>query len=226
MGVKEIAARIDECTGVAKKAEERSEAQKQNLANILNVMRIPENMLVRHMQAATFIFRDLAQGMSKGHSSFSNMKVQYRGSTDDKALNAGVERFDSDPAAFAALKADGVPTGALTVPVVSIHSMNDPQAAVESQYEYRKAVTDAGHGDLLVQDYTDENVHVGQSNGEMAAAIGSLMQWIEKGQKPSPQSITDACGPMSAKFGGPCRYHPDYQPKPYATRFARSASAQ
>ena len=40
--MKDITARIDECTGVTNKAEERSDAQKKNLANILNVMRIPE----------------------------------------------------------------------------------------------------------------------------------------------------------------------------------------
>jgi len=103
MTLKELSATIDECTGVTKAAAERSEEQKQNLANILNVMRIPESMLVRHMQAATYVFRDIAQGLAHGKSAFSNMNVRYKGSSDDAALNEGVARFDADPAAQAEL---------------------------------------------------------------------------------------------------------------------------
>jgi hypothetical protein len=70
-----------------------------------------------------------------------------------------------------------------------------------------------------VQAYTDERAHFGQSPAEISAAIDGLMQWIEKGEKPSAQSIAAACGKFQASYEGPCRYHPDYSPKPYATRF-------
>jgi hypothetical protein len=225
MTLREMGTLIDECTGVAKPASERTGLQKQNLANILGVMRIPERMLVRHMQAATFVFRDIDQRITHGHSAFSNATVKYHGSSDDAALNKGVARFDAEPAAAAALQADGQPTGALTVPVVSIHSMNDPQAAVEAQYEYRGKVIAAGNGARLVQAYTDENEHTGQSEPEIAASMNALMQWIEKDAKPTPQSIADACAALRATYDGPCRYHPDYQPKPLSTRFARAAAA-
>src|SRR6185295_4960937 len=59
MTLKEITARIDECTGVSLAADKRTPEQQKNLTNILNVMRIPQNMLVRHMQAATYVFRDV-----------------------------------------------------------------------------------------------------------------------------------------------------------------------
>jgi len=45
------------------------------------------------------------------------------------------------------------------------------------------------------------------------------MQWIEKGTKPTAQSIATACEQLRASLDGPCRYHPDYAPKPYATRY-------
>ena len=226
MDLKEIVARVDECTGVAQPATARTETQKQNMANILGVMRIPENMLVRHMQAATFVLRDLAQGIGRGRGVFSNRNVRYQGSTDDAALNRDVERFDADPAALAAITADGQPTGALPVPVVSIHSMNDPQAAVEAQYEYRARVQAAGNGARLAQAYTDEPAHTAQSAAELAAAFDALMQWIEKSVKPAPSSIAAACTRLSAVHAGPCRYRPDYEPKPYNTRFARSTAAR
>jgi hypothetical protein len=155
-----------------------------------------------------------------------NRNVQYRGSPDDAALNREVERFDADAQALAAITADGQPTGATPVPVVSIHSLNDPQAAVEAQYEYRTRVQAAGNGARLAQAYTDEPAHTAQSAAELAAAFDALMQWIEKGVKPTPVAIAGACERLRATHAGPCRYRPEYEPKPYNTRYARSAAAR
>jgi hypothetical protein len=225
MTLKELEAKVDACTGIAHPAAERSEAQKQNLANILGVMRFPERMLVRHMQAATFLFREIAERITQGRSAYSNIDVRYSGSSDDAELNRGVARFAADPAAVALLEADGEPTGTLVVPVVSIHSINDPQVVVEVQSAYRATVERAGSGERLVQAFTDENEHTGQSAPELAAALDALMQWIEKGEKPSPQSIAAACERARATFAGPCSYHPEYSPKPYGTRYySREAS--
>ena len=223
MTLKEMTERIDACTGVTKPANARSEEQKKNLANILGVMRIPEALLVRHMQAGLFVFRDIGERITGGKNPFSNATVRYWGSSDDAALNRGVTRFEVDAAARAALVADGQPTGAISIPVVSIHSMNDPQAAVEAQYDYRGGVRAKGKGNLLVQAYTDERAHTGQSAPELAASIDALMQWIEKGTSPSPQSIASSCTQLRASYEGPCRYHPEYEPKPLSTRYARSA---
>jgi len=223
--LKELGAIVDACTGVAHAVAERSETQKQNLANILGVMRFPENMLVRHMQAATFLFREIAERVTQGRSAFSNMDVRYTGSSDDAALNRDVARFAADPAAVAALKADGEPTGSLPVPVVSIHSMNDPQVVVEVQSAYRAAVERAGSGERLVQAFTDEKLHTGQSAPELAAALDALMQWIEKGDKPTPQSIAAGCERERGALDGRCSYHPEFSPKPYGTRYySREAS--
>lgn len=226
MTLTELATTVDECTGFRKPAKLRTERQTQNLANIVGVMRIPERLLVRHMQAATFVLRDIADRVTAGRSAFSNRNVRYQGSSDDAALNRGVARFDADPAAVASLNDDAQPTGALIVPVVSIHSLNDPQAAVEGQYEYRERVKAAGTSDRLVQAYTDEDGHGEQSVPEIVAAMDGLMQWIETGAKPTAQSIAASCKQWRATYDGPCRYHPDYEPNPYSTRFARGAAAR
>jgi len=219
MTLKDLDAVVDECTGVGHPAAARSESQKQNLANILGVIGYPENLLVRHMQAGTLLFRDIVKNTTGGRNPFSNVGVRYKGSSDDAALNRDVARFEADPAAVAAVKADGDPTGVLPVPVVSIHSINDPQVVVEVQSAYRDAVKAAGSGDLLVQAFTDERAHTGQSPPELAAALEALMQWIEKGAKPTAQSIAAGCEQLRASLDGPCRYHPEYAPKPYATRY-------
>src|SRR5882672_11285903 len=106
MALKDLATLVDECTGIAKPAAARTEQQKQNLANILGVMRFSDRLLVRHMQAATFLFREIGDRTTQGRNAFSNVGVQYMGSTDDAALNRDVARFAADPAAVAALKAD------------------------------------------------------------------------------------------------------------------------
>src|SRR5499427_3940859 len=225
VALKDIQALVDECTGLSLAAAARSAQQGQNLANILGVMRFPEALLLRHMQAATFLFREIAERTTGGRNAFSNIGVTYKGSNDDVALNRDVARFTADPAAVAALKADGEPTGAISIPVISIHSINDPQVVVEVQTAYRDAVNAAGNSERLVQAYTDERAHTQQSGPELAASIEALMQWIEQGTKPSPQSIAANCQRLRVTLDGPCRWHPEFVPKPYETRYARGAAA-
>jgi hypothetical protein len=167
-------------------------------------MGYPETLLVRHLQAATLTFRDIVERITGGRNPFTNAGIQYKGSHDDAALNSGVPRFTADPGAVAALNADGRPTGVLPIPVVTIHSINDPQVVVEVEVEsaYRQAVTAAGSSDRLVQAYTDERGHALQSPPEVAAALDSRMQWIEKGTKPSVQSIAAMCDQVKTTLDG------------------------
>jgi len=220
MTLDELTARIDECTGVTRPAATRTELQKKNLANILGVGGFHESVLIRHMQYGTFNFRDIAS-ITHGKSPFSNVNSIYRGSDDDEALNRGVIRFKSDPAGIAALKADAEPKAALAIPVMAIHSINDPQVTVNAEAFYRDLAKSTGSADKLVQAYTDENGHTAQSDAEIAAALNSLMQWIESGTHPSPQSVAVACGNFLASLTGPCRYQPEFEPKGYATTGAR-----
>jgi hypothetical protein len=53
------------------------------------------------------------------------------------------------------VRADGDSTGELPVPVVTIHSINDPEVVVEQESAYRDVVRAAGSGDRLVQAFTD-----------------------------------------------------------------------
>jgi hypothetical protein len=213
MTVKDLESIVDECTGITKRDDERTTLQKQNLANILGVMNYPGFLLVREMQNATMEVRDIVQGTTGGRNPFSNVGISYKGSADDAALNRDVARFAADPAAVAALRADGDPTGVLPVPVVSIHSISDTASQIEEQSAYRDIVTAAGSGDRLVQAFTDEHAHLSQSAPELVAALDALMQWIEKGVKPTPQTIAVGCEQLRGSLDGPCL------PKPFASLF-------
>ena len=126
------------------------------------------------MQAATLLFHDVVERTTGGGNPFDNTGVRYHGSSNDDELNRNVARFTADPAAVALVKADGDPTGKLPIPVVSIHSINDPQVLVEQQAAYRSFVAAACSGDRLVQAYTAERGHTAQSTPELAAALDEI----------------------------------------------------
>src|SRR5260370_41702153 len=111
MTLKDLDTVVDECTGVGHPAAARSDRQKQNLANILGVMGYPENLLVRHMQAGTLLFRDIVKNTTGGRNPFSNVGGRYKGPSDGAALNPEGGRFQADPAAAPPLRAGGEPTG-------------------------------------------------------------------------------------------------------------------
>ena len=100
------------------------------------------------------------------------------------------------------------PTGVLQVPVVTIHSINDPDVLVEEESAYRDVVRAAGSGNRLVQAFTDEHEHSALNALEVGAALDELMRWIETGAKPTPQSIAAACEQLRASLDAPCSYHP------------------
>jgi len=216
----ELAARVDECTGVRKPAAQRTDAQKANLATIVNVIRIQERSLLGHLNWATWLLRDVTQLRLANRNPFGNANVVYKGSTNDAALNAGVLRYAADPAAVADLAKDSDPQGTVNVPVLSLHAVNDPTAFVELQSAYRDVLTRAGTAHLLVQTYSDESEHSYLAEAQYPALFTALLDWVDRGAKPTPQSILALCKGYEATYAGTCKLLPDYQSPPLASRVA------
>lgn len=226
MTSKELAERVNECTGIGVKPDQRSAAQKRNLANILGVIRIPERSLVSHLGWATFLFRDMTQRVLGGRNPFTNRDVVYRGSDDDAALNRGVQRFDADPVAVRQLADDSDMSGDLAVPAISLHAIHDPTAMVEYEADYRSVVAARGNDGRLVQVFTNENDHSKLSDAEYAAVFDAMRQWIVQGSKPTGAQIAAACETWSARFSGGCHFDTSFQPPALNTRVApRTAKA-
>lgn len=211
----ELAARVDECTGVRKKPAERSAAQQRNLDAILAAVRIPERSLVAHLNWATWHFQDIAFNRAGGRNVFDNAKVSYAG---DAALNARVPRFAPDAQAAAAFAADTDPQGRFSVPVLTVHAIDDPTAFVEMQSTFRDTVARAGNLDRLVQTYTSDAEHSYLSDVQYVAATDALVAWARGGTKPTPQAVAERCKTLEARWGAGCRYRPDYTPPPLAQR--------
>lgn len=211
----ELAARVDECTGVRKKPAERSAAQQRNLDAILAAVRIPERSLIAHLNWATWHFQDIAFNRAGGRNVFDNAKVSYAG---DAALNAKVPRYAADPQAAAAFAADTDPQGRLGVPTLTLHAIGDPTAFVELESAFRETVARAGRLDRLVQTYTSDTEHSYLSDVQYVAAVEALLAWAQRGEKPTPQSVAARCKALEASWGAECRYQADYTPPPLAQR--------
>lgn len=138
-----------------------------------------------------------------GHPFYDNHETRYSSSLPPgyaldagllAAINgdvpsiAGVGRFTATPDALNYLDQYYKPTGALTIPTLTLHTANDPFVPRRKhEREFRQAVTDAGATSLLVQ----RNVpgaafgHCTFKPEELTAAFDALTNWVENGVKPT-----------------------------------------
>ncbi len=213
----ELARRADACLGLAQPAAQRTPEQAQKLKTIVDVLRIPERSIQGHLNWATFHFQDIAR-RSGGQSVFGNIDAQYRGSTDDAALNAAVARYAADPAALARFADDTDPTGRIPVPALTVHGIHDPIAFVEMDHAFAQTMAAAGRRDALVQTFTDESEHSYLNDATYVALLESLVQWVQGGAKPTPPQVADGCARASTTFPSRCRFVPGFAPAPLESR--------
>jgi hypothetical protein len=214
----DVQARLQECTGIDSDPAERTALQQRNLDDILAVTRTEEQSLGAHLAYATFLFQDIVWKGLDGRNPFSNRGVRYTGSHDDAALNAGVARFSADPTARRDLSYDSDLTGRVSLPVLTLHAIDDPQVVVEHEAAYRATLEGAGRARNLVQTFTTENEHSELSTTEYANSIAALDRWVRTGHKPTARSIANACDTYDSTYGTGCYYDSDFRPAPFATK--------
>ncbi len=214
----ELRRRAQECTGYQSAPEERTSEQRANLANILAVVRIPERTFFSHLSFATFTFRDIVHERLGDRNPFTNAGVAYQGSDDDEALNKDVLRYDADPAARRDLSFDSDLTGEISIPVLTLHAIDDPTAFVEHESAYRASVVRAGNRKQLVQGFTRESEHSALSNSGYATAIDALHTWVTDGRRPKASSLAAACPAYDDTYGQGCFFDPAYRPASYFDR--------
>jgi len=200
----ELRRRIVECTGLGLSQRDRRADQTRRLRDILAVTGIEEDELVAHMNWATFLFQDLVQKRLGGLNPFDNSATVYSGSSDDAALNAGVERFRADPRAVARLAYDADLSGLIVAPTVSIHARHDPTVTYRADAMYAETVAQAGRSGLLVQALTDEDQHSKLEDGGYLTALTALENWIDTGVKPDPTTFQQRCLTLAAASS--CRF--------------------
>lgn len=185
--------RIETCTGVNRPAGRRTAQQAQRLHDILAVTGVSEGALISHMNWSTYLFRDLVMVRLGGRNPFDNSATVYSGSSDDAALNAGVERFTADPVGVAMLAHDADLSGQISVPTVSLHALHDPTVYYSVEAIYAQTVAQAGRAQWLVQVATDEADHSRLEDASYLTALQALDGWIDSGERPDPAGFQDRC---------------------------------
>lgn len=197
--------RIETCTGVDRPADRRTAEQAARLRDILAVTGVAEGQLVSHMNWATFLFQDMVLLRLDGRNPFDNSATVYSGSSDDAALNAGVQRFSADPEGVALLAYDADLTGQITRPTLTLHALHDPTVSVSAEAIYAATVAAAGRSQWLVQVVTDESDHSKLSDASYMTALDALEGWIDRGLAPDPASFQTRCRTNWIRQG-PCQF--------------------
>ena len=213
----ELAQRANECLGTGTPAAQRTPEQAQKLKTIVDVLKMPENSVLSHLNWGTFSLQDVV-AKNGGVSPFGNAGVRYVGSSDDVKLNAAIPRFTADPKAVARFSADVNHEGRFLVPVISAHAINDATVFVEGQDVLRQKMKAASKDHLLVQTYVDSREHSYWGDAHYPPLFNALLQWVEKRQKPSPSDIDQQCKQLSSAKPADCRFLPNYAVKPIASR--------
>ena len=103
---------------------------------------------------------------------------------DLDALNAG-PRIAADPAAVEFMRDTSVPSGDLTVPMVSLHSTGDSGAPPDQERWYAGQVRREGGRDLLRQLFVDRGQHCSTSAADEIVALQTLLHRIDQRRWPS-----------------------------------------
>lgn len=212
----DLIARVNACLGLNKPAAQRTPEQARRVRTIVDVVRIPENAIIGHLRWGTFTLRDVIS--RTGTSPFGNDGVRYTGSDDDAALNAGVKRYRADPAAAARFAKDVDYVGHFGMPVLEAHAINDPTVFVEGSDTLRKRMAATGNSQRLVQAFVDSNQHSYWGDAMYPPLFEALLNWVDKGEKPTPSGIAARCRTLRAATPADCRFLPDYIPKPLSSR--------
>lgn len=197
--------RIETCTGVDKPAARRTSEQAAKLRDILAVTGVQEAELVSHLNWATFLFQDMVMRRLDGRNPFDNSRTVYSGSSDDAALNAGVERFVADPEGVALLAHDADLSGQIVRPTLTLHALQDPTVSYDVEALYTATVAAAGRSQWLVQVATDEAEHSKLSDASYMTALDALEGWIDRGARPDPAGFQTRCQTLWSRQG-PCLF--------------------
>ncbi len=84
--------------------------------------------------------------------------------------------------------------GKIKSPVLTMHTIFDPLVTVTQENRYRQTVTDAGHGRLLFQTYTNGNGHCNFTGPQLITAVNAIDTWVRNGTKPTAATFPAAAG--------------------------------
>ena len=134
-------------------------------------------------------FNELLQ-RTHGHNFYDNTGTVYSGSADDIALNAGVQRFSATPAGLSYIAKYYTPTGQLHIPMLTLHTTQDPTVSFSQEHAYADAVAAAGASQFLVQQFVTRYGHCNLKPEEILGSFQDLLLWVNFGITPPGGDVT------------------------------------
>jgi pimeloyl-ACP methyl ester carboxylesterase len=125
------------------------------------------------------IFGTNDQIATAGAIPYDNRSTTYVGSTDDAALNAGVERIESDGRARAYARRFYQPIGNLHAPLVTLHNTLDPVVSFSHEQIYRELVAQKHKSAFLTVIEVDGYGHCDFTAQEVFDAFTLMVQQAE-----------------------------------------------
>lgn len=157
---------------------------------------LPESFILTDMFFATIGMAEVVHRRTGGKHPWGNIGVDYASpllTADERAaLNAGIERVTEDAEAVRYMRRWYEPRGRTRSKVLTVHALDDGLVLVENEDKYRQAFAAAKNTDRLVQLFTPYGGHCGFI-AELFPAVDALVGWVERGEKPSLESVRAAC---------------------------------
>jgi hypothetical protein len=69
-----------------------------------------------------------------------------------------------------------------------------------------------------LQTFSEESEHSYLGDAQYPALFAALLDWIDQGVKPTPESVAARCKAFEASYGPTCRIRPGYRSPPLASR--------
>ncbi len=112
------------------------------------------------------------------------------GSAASRDFNARVlrKRPASDETLTNFIEGNGI-TGALRIPMITMHTTGDWQVPVDQQQVLRRAVDAAGKSELLVQRIVRAPEHCAFLDSEWEQGLQDLVAWVEGGHTPDGEDV-------------------------------------
>jgi pimeloyl-ACP methyl ester carboxylesterase len=123
-----------------------------------------------------------------GHFLFDNSNTVYTSLIPGLApfVNASIARYSATADASAWLDNNYEPSGALRIPMLTLHNIHDPVVPFEHEAAYLTATTGAGFNANLRQRARNEYGHCNFGATLTASTVQDLVNWATTGTPPAP----------------------------------------
>jgi pimeloyl-ACP methyl ester carboxylesterase len=150
----------------------------------------PTEIITSILTAIGYDIREAGDATDRahGHVFFDNSTRTYSGPLPPSllaAINAGVKRYTATPDAVNYFEKYYTPSGALTIPTVTLHTTRDPVVPIFHESLFASAVSASDKLSLLLPRTVDRYGHCSFTTEEMLSAFQALSSWVETGTKPA-----------------------------------------